>query len=209
MGILPRYQGVAMHDYWKAYLEYGCGHVLCHAHHLRDLTFCSEAEKSRWATQMKALLTRIHQSVEAERSKGETALCVEAFAKYQQAYWKIMQEGDTEHPRPLKPPELPGRTPKSKSRNLWERFCEYADEMLRFAMDFSIPFTNNVAEQALRMMRVKQKISGCFRSTKGAEDFARIRSYIDTLRKQGLSIVEQLKQAMSGEAWMPKMPAPA
>jgi transposase len=207
IGILPQYQGVAMHDYWKAYLEYGCEHVFCHAHHLRDLTFCIEAENSHWAAQMKALLTRIHQSVEQQRLKGETTLSIEAFAKYHQAYWKVMEEGAVEHPRPMRQ-DLPGRVAKSKSRNLWERFYEYASEMLRFACDFSIPFTNNVAEQAVRMMRVKQKISGCFRSTHGAENFARIRSYIDTLRKQGLPIVEHLKKAMTAQAWMPMLPAP-
>lgn len=209
MGILEQYKGVTMHDYWQAYLEYACEHVFCHAHHLRDLTFCMEAENSHWAKEMKALLLQVKQSVEEERLKGEGALSVGQFAKYQQHYWQIMQRGASEHPQPQKQQDLPGRTAKSKSRNLWERFCEHADELLRFALDFTIPFSNNVAEQALRMMKVKQKIAGCFRSMQGAASFARIRSHVDTLRKQGRSILEDLKKAMEGTPWMPLKPAPA
>lgn len=206
LGLLPLYKGVAMHDYWPAYLQYGCEHVFCHAHHLRDLTFCAEQEKSHWALELKALLLQIKQSVEQQRSRGETALAVGVFAHYHQVYGQVMAEGETEHPPPLRP-DRAGRVGRSKSRNLWERFEKHEAEMLRFAMDFSIPFTNNVAEQALRMMRVKQKISGCFRSRQGAEGFARIRSYMDTLRKQGLSIMEHLQKAIAHQPWLPMAPA--
>lgn len=209
MGILPQYKGIAMHDYWKAYLDYGCEHVFCHAHHLRELTFLSEEENSRWAFEMKAWLTQVKQSVEAEVAKGGQALSAGVFARHQQAYWQIMQRGDSEHPLPEKQQDLPGRTARSKARNLWERFYRHASEMLHFACDFSVPFTNNIAEQALRMMKVKQKISGGFRSPGGAENFARIRSYIDTLRKQGLPILKGLRKAIAGEAWLPLLPAPA
>jgi transposase len=208
-GLLTHYRGVAMHDHWPAYLQYGCEHLFCHAHHLRELTFCLEQEKSHWAAQMKALLLGLKQSVEEELSKGNQALDAGVFAAYQQRYCKVMEQGCTEHPLPHKRSLTMGRVAKSKSRNLWERFDRYADEMLRFAMDLSLPFTNNVAEQALRMMRVKQKISGCFRSKGGAAAFARIRSYIDTLRKQGLCIMEHLKNATAGEAWLPLTPAPS
>lgn len=209
IGILPGYKGVAMHDYWKAYLDYGCEHVFCHAHHLRELTFLAEEENSRWALEMKGLLTQIKQSVEEEVAKGGQALSAGVFAKHQHAYWHIMQRGESEHPLPEKEHGLPGRAARGKARNLWERFYRHASEMLHFACDFSVPFTNNIAEQALRMMKVKQKISGGFRSPQGAEGFARIRSYIDTLRKQGLPILEGLKKAIVGEAWLPLMPAPA
>ncbi len=209
MGILPHYKGVAMHDYWGAYLDYGCEHVFCHAHHLRDLSFCMERENSHWAEQMKDLLMHMKQSVEEEASKGSNALSAEVFGGYHAQYCRIMEEGEKEHPLPHRQPGKRGRVAKSKSRNLWERFTDHASEMLRFGCDFSIPFTNNVAEQAVRMMRVKQKISGCFRSKEGAKSFARIRSYMDTLRKQGLAILEFLKKALVGEAWLPKMPAPA
>lgn len=209
MNILPHYKGVAVHDYWPCYLDYGCAHVFCHVHHLRDLTFCIEREKSHWAEEMKELLLQIKQSVEEELSKGNSSLSAEVFGRYHAAYYSIMEQGEKEHPLPQRQKGRRGRIAKSKSRNLWERFERHASEMLRFGCDFSIPFSNNVAEQAVRMMRVKQKISGCFRSKEGAVNFARIRSYIDTLRKQGLSILEWLENALIGEAWLPKMPAPA
>jgi transposase len=209
MCILPLYKGVAMHDYWCSYLSYGCDHVLCHAHHLRELIFCEEQEKSRWAKAMKGLLLDVFDHVEEERQKGECALSAKDFGAYLYRYWEIMEQGGKEHPEPRRQENRRGRTTKSRTRNLLERFIEYGAEMLRFACDFSIPFTNNVAEQAVRMMKVKQKISGCFRSKEGAQNFALIRSYIDTIRKQGLSILQSLKELIEGKPWLPLVPAPA
>jgi transposase len=209
MDILEHFGGVAMHDYWPCYLDYNCDHVFCHAHHLRDLNFCIEAEKSHWAEQMKALLVQMKQSVEEERQKGGCCLSAEVFGRYHTQYWKLLEEGEQEHSLPQKQQGSRGKTAKSKSRNLLERFVEHASEMLRFGCDFSIPFSNNIAEQALRMMKVKQNISGCFRSREGAQGFAVIRSYIDTVRKQGLSIWEWLKEAILGAPWLPLVPAPA
>lgn len=209
MGILGCYEGVAMHDYWPCYLDYDCGHVFCHAHHLRDLTFCVEREKSRWAQEMKALLLEMKQSVEEEAQRGGCCLSAGMFGQYHRRYWELLEQGEREHPLPQNQQGRRGRIAKSKARNLLERFREHASEMLRFCCDFSIPFANNVAEQALRMMKVKQKISGCFRSSEGAEGFALIRSYIDTVRKQGLSIWESLKSAMLANPWLPMAPAPA
>jgi transposase len=198
-----------MHDYWCSYLDYDCDHVFCHAHHLRDLTFCIGQGKSHWAEEMKAFLLQIKASVDKERQKGACCLSAEDFGHYQYRYWQLIDQGEREHPLPRKQQGCRGRTAKSKARNLLERFMEHGAEMLHFACDFSIPFSNNVAEQALRMMKVKQKISGCFRSREGAQNFARIRSYIDTVRKQGLSILESLKNVIVGQPWLPLVPAPA
>jgi len=210
IGILAEYKGVAVHDYWGPYLDYDCEHVFCHAHHLRDLTFCIEQEKSKWAEGIKAFILQVKEKVDEERQRGACCLNAKDFGDFQYRYWQLMEQGEREHPLPRKQAGKRGRTAKSKSRNLLERFIKHGAEMLRFACDFSIPFTNNiVSPQARRMMRVKQNVSGCFRSKEGSQNFALIRGYIDTVRKQGLSILESLRNVLMGNAWLPLVPAPA
>ena len=121
MDILGRYEGVLMHDYWSAYLEYNCEHVFCHAHHLRDLNYCIEAEKSRWAQQMKAFLLRMKQSVEEEHQRGGSCLSAEAFGNCQRQYLEFMEQGEREHPLPRKQPGVRGRvaTPPNAPPGPW------------------------------------------------------------------------------------------
>jgi transposase len=192
MEILPQYLGIAMHDYWKSYLQYGCTHALCNVHHLRDLTFCEEHENSGCATKLKALLLEIKAGVDTRKTEGfknmEEAFISEMEAKYD----AIVAEGYEAHPMPIKEEGKKGVVKKSKTQNLLERFKNHKDDILRFMKDFRVPFGNNVAEQAMRMMKLKQKISGCFRSQQGAVAFAAIRSYIDTARKHGFSVYEAI-----------------
>ena len=199
MNILPGYSGTLMHDYWKSYLEYQCSHVFCHAHHLRDLTFCHEQEKSQWAALMKALLLEMKAVVESSKEQGKQRLDAAQEQMLMEKYEQLMRLGFCEHPLTEKEAGKRGVAKKSKTQNLLDRFQRHKEDMVRFMKDFAIPFDNNIAEQAIRMMKIKQKISGCFRSQSGAQCFAIIRSYIDTIRKQGHSIADALKLAILGK----------
>ena len=200
INILPAYKGRLLHDFWKSYYEYGCDHSLCNGHHLRDLTFCHEEEKSIWAGNARQLLLDLHEKVEIAKCKDANAT---SLSKSQLQYWykkydDLMTEGLRLHPLPKKQEGKRGAVKKSKTQNMLLRFIDHKEEVLDFAKDFLFPFTNNIAEQAIRMMKVKQKISGCFRSKQGAADFADIRSYIATAKKQGVSIMKALSAAIQG-----------
>lgn len=206
MGILADYEGIVMHDYWKSYLDYACSHALCNVHHLRDLTFCEEQEGSRWAGQMKALLLEMKQQVDDCKKQGLTALPLPQQQELSAKYHRLLKRGYKQHPFPQKQRGKKGVVKKSKTQNLLERFALHWENILRFIKDFRVPFSNNVAEQAIRMMKVKQKISGCFRSKEGASWFTTIRSYIDTVRKQGRSIIEAISQAIAGKPFSLSLP---
>ena len=195
-GVLPFYQGRLMHDFWKPYHEFDCDHSLCNVHHLRDLTFCHEIEKSKWAGEAKQLLFDLHKKVIIAKQAGATSL-----SKWQLNYWNkkyddLMEAGLRRHPPPKKQKGKRGVIKKSKTQNMLERFINFKPQILTFAKDFLIPFGNNLAEQAIRMMKLKQKISGCFRSEQGAKDFADIRSYIATAKKQRIPIMHALAEAL-------------
>ena len=207
MGILGIYTGGLMHDYWKSYLDYDCQHYLCNVHHLRDLTFCEEQEKSVWAKQMKALLLAMKQGVDEARALGLQSLTETQHNQYMQRYDTLMVQGNEEHPMPEKQIGKRGAVKKSKSKNLLDRFVKHKEGIIQFVKDFTIPFGNNIAEQAIRMMKLKQKISGCFRSKDGAIVFATIRSYIDTMRKNGYGIMDAITLAIKRKPIIPFLPA--
>jgi transposase/uncharacterized coiled-coil protein SlyX len=202
-GVLPGYQGVLVHDFWKPYNEFDCGHALCNVHHLRDLTFCHEIEKSNWAGKMKQLLLALHKKVLTAKESGLTCLTPGQWRYWSRKYDDWVAAGEAEHPLPQKQPGRRGVVKKSKTRNMLERFRDRKEEILAFASNFLIPFGNNIAEQAIRMMKVKQKISGCFRSEQGAKDFATIRSYIATIKKHGQNVMQALHQAILGNPIRP------
>jgi transposase len=184
----------------QVYYEFGCDHCLCNSHHLRDLTFCHEEEKSIWAADARQLLVDLYETVEAAR---HTDVAATGLSESQLQYWykkydDLMTQGLRLHPLPEKQEGKRGAVKKSKTQNMLMRFIDHKEEILAFAKNFLIPFTNNIAEQAIRMMKVKQKISGCFRSEHGAKDFADIRSYIATAKKQGISIIKAISAAMQG-----------
>lgn len=198
MGVLPVYKGILVHDFWKSYNEFECSHALCNVHHLRDLTFCHEIEKSSWAGQAKQMLLDLHAKVRIAKDAGETSLSKGQLHYWRKKYDDLINEGLRMHPIPKKQKGKRGVTKKSKTQNLIERFVDYKEQILAFAKNFLVPFGNNIAEQAIRMMKVKQKISGCFRSEQGAKDFADIRSYISTMKKQGQPIMQALAAAIQG-----------
>lgn len=191
MGIIPRFTGVLCHDHWKPYYKYSCVHALCNAHHIRELT-CAEEDHQKWATVMKELLLEINKAVD---EAGGKLLSHEAEA-YRLKYREILkQANETECPPPQEAREKgqKGRTKKSKSRNLLERLRDFEDDTLRFMDVDYVPFTNNQGENDIRMTKVQQKISGCFRAMEGAYIFCRIRGYLSTCRKNDVTATEALR----------------
>ena len=201
MGILPEFAGKAVHDGWKSYELYECEHFLCNAHHLRELQFILEHYGQWWAFHLSLLLVTIYRQVEQAKAQGQTALEQEQLDAFTARYEAILAEGLALNPLPtpsLEAPKKRGRPKRSPPRNLLERLGAQQASVLGFMHDFAIPFDNNQAERDLRMMKLKQKISGCFRSENGAKQFCRIRGYLATLRKQGRNILDSLVDLFSG-----------
>lgn len=196
--ILPQFQGIAIHDHWFPYFTYkNVKHGLCNAHHLRELTFIHEQAKEDWAKRMYDLLILAHKEVDKHAELGK--LAPEIQLQIEQTYQQILTEGFAYHAS--LPPLPTGKRGKQKQRdgkNLLDRFHEKRDCVLRFMHDFSVPFTNNQGEQDMRMVKLKQKIAGCFRVFKGGVIFCRIRSYISTARKQKWNIWDALTEAIKG-----------
>ncbi|MCP3925855.1 MAG: IS66 family transposase, partial [Desulfobacterales bacterium] len=162
MGILPEFKGILCHDHWKPYYKLNCTHSLCNAHHLRELTRAWEQDGQQWAKKMKNLLEKINR--EANDSGGY--LDAEQSQKYREKYRSLLKKAEIECPSPKKPRPKGkrGRIKKSKSRNLLERLKDYEQDVLRFMDNENVPFSNNLGESDIRMTKVQQKISGCFRS---------------------------------------------
>jgi len=203
MGILLLFKGTLVHDFWKPYNQYACDHSLCNIHHLRDLTFCEEVEKSTWAAGMIKYLLDTNKKVSTAKEEGKTALSKGQLYYWNKKYDELIETGWNKHPPPKKQNKKRGVVKKSKTQNMIQRFEKYKGAVLAFMNDFRVPFGNNLAEQAIRMMKVKQKISGCFRSEQGAKTFATIRSYISTMQKQGIAAIDALHAAINGSPYMP------
>ena len=198
MGILPFFQGTLCHDHWKPYYTYGARHALCNAHHLRELERAREKDNQQWAPKMSELLKEINKATQA----ADGALAPPEAEEYRLRYRKLLQEAEVECPPPEPPAEgkkKRGRLARSKSRNLLERLRDFEQDVLRFMVDKDVPFSNNLAENDIRMTKVQQKISGCFRSMLGAKMFCRIRSYLSTSRKHGVSATEALTLLFQGK----------
>lgn len=199
MGVLPNYSGTLIHDHWKPYYIYLCIHGLCNGHHIRELKYAAQEDKQSWAAKMRSLLLEINDAVETDAKVLPAKIC----AEYRIKYRKIIKAGERECPLPepiIKPKR--GRIKKSKSRNLLERLRDFENDVLRFMEDPLVPFTNNRGENDLRMTKVQQKISGCFRSMEGAYIFCRIRSYLLTCQKHEVKMTEALELLLQGN--MPK-----
>ena len=197
MGILPRFDGVLVHDHWKPYYHYRCTHALCNAHHLRELERAFEQDNQSWAKDMQQLLLDLNEAVEAAGG----ALSAQDSQAWRLRYRALLREADNQCPPPddTRRPGQRGRLKRSKSRNLLERLRDFEDDVLRFIDEPLVPFTNNQGENDIRMTKLHQKISGCFRSKDGADIFCRIRSYLSTCRKQGLSATEALRLLFAGK----------
>ena len=198
MGVLPIFTGILCHDHWKPYYRYDCIHSLCNAHHLRELERAWEQDQQQWAKYMKELLLEINQTVQNSGGWLDTGLA----EQYKNKFRNLLLEADKECPPPDESQRKGrrGRLKRTRARNLLERLRTFESDVLRFMEDDRVPFTNNQAENDIRMTKVQQKISGCFRSFGGAIIFCRIRSYLSTCRKQGVSASEAL-QLLFNDQW--------
>jgi len=209
IAILPQFHGTAVHDGLAAYWSYmHCQHSLCNVHHVRELNGLLENTPQPWMQRFKWLLLSCQQRVARAKAAGLTALPPAQLAQIERLYDRLIQLALQTHPPPEGgwPRGKRGRVRKPKARNLAERLDKHKRAVLAFVYDFNVPFDNNLAERDLRMLKVQQKISGCFRSWQGAEDFCIIRSYTATLRKQGLSVWAALGALFSPECLLPRFP---
>jgi transposase len=200
--LLDNVSGIVVHDHWLPYYGMpGVLHALCNAHHLRELKALIEIEKEDWARKMHRLLRRASHAVNLARERG-SPLKPGLIALIERRYDAFVAAGLAFHEAqsPLRPDAAPqgcrrrGRKARRTGHNLLLRLANRREDVLRFLADPSVPFTNNQAERDVRMMKVKQKISGCFRSLDGALDFAVIRSFISTAKKQGWNVIHAFTQ---------------
>jgi transposase len=194
--ILPNFEGVSVHDGFASYGKYDSTHALCNAHHLRELRFIVERYEQDWADDMMTLLVEIKTNIAIAQAAGETTLTLTQIADFERRYQEIIEAGLIANPPPPIDPDLPtpkGRRKQTPPKNLLDRLQLHQFAVLLFMHDWRVPFDNNQAERDLRMMKLKQKISGTFRSMEGAQQFCRIRGYISTLRKQGIQVLNALR----------------
>ncbi len=196
IGILPEYHGTCVHDGWLSYTFYPeCRHALCGAHLSRELTYFEELseETQVWASPLKDLLLEMKGEAERACAEGATHLAAERLADLTTEYDNLVIEGLRAQPRPEAPEQI-----CRQARNLLLRLERRKEEVLRFLTDFRVPWDNNQAERDLRMVKLQQKVSGCFRTEEGARRFCRIRSYLSTARKQGHVVLAALEGACRG-----------
>jgi len=204
MGILPNFKGTAVHDHWKSYYGYDCYHALCNAHHLRELTFAYDEYQQEWAGKLIGCLVEAKREVDTARVEGKETLHDCRVSYYKRRYSRILREGIGELPvleTTFK--KKRGKRAQHKIKNLHDRLVDHKHEALSYLYDFEIPFDNNLAERDVRMIKTKQKISGCFRSQSGADRFALIRGYLSTVRKNGINVLDALSSAFAGMPFVP------
>lgn len=196
MGILPEFTGRAIHDHLQGYFKYLCSHGLCNGHHLRELTFLEEIEGEAWAGKMKKCLRAMKASVDYFRGKRKK-LKPELLTYYENRYDRIVREGFALHANDTGPPTKArrGRKAQAPGKNMLDRLRKDKNAVLAFLRHLDVPFDNNQAERDIRMAKLKEKVSGCFRSMEGAKFFARIRGYISTLRKRNMPVFDSIKAA--------------
>jgi transposase len=206
-GVLERFRGCAVHDGWAPYRTFTEAlHALCNAHHLRELLAAEEAGQL-WALGMSCLLLDTKELVERSQAAGRKRLAEQTLQELHASYREVIKTGYEQNPGV--DPDAGGRRPKrTKAQNLLLRLDEREAETLRFAHDFRVPFDNNLVERDLRMIKLQQKISGCWRTRQGAERFLKIRSYLSTARKQGQPPAEVLTRLTAGEPWLPLAAGP-
>jgi transposase len=206
IGILPKRKGKSVHDGYRSYTQYkDVPHAFCNSHHLRDLTFIQERYQQSWAFDMEKLLLEIKQTREETQPIADQ-FSTQQIADFETRYAAVIAVGlqanlilEPETPVPKKR----GKPKQHPAKNLLDHFQTRKREVLAFMYDFKVPFDNNQAERDLRMVKLKQKVSGCFRSKDGAEVFCQVRSYISMARKSGQPALDVLHSALTGSPFVP------
>lgn len=199
------FAGVAVHDGLASYRHYEVEHASCGSHLLRELAGIAEATGQQWPTQLQELMVEMLVAVDQAKTARKTHLAARVLTGYKRRYKQHIAEGVALNPLPP-PTGKPGRPRQGPARALLHRLDIYQDDVLRFAYDFAVPFSNNQAERDVRMVKLQQKISGCWRSQDGAEAFLDVRSYVATATKQGKNAAEALRELFTGNPWLPATP---
>src|SRR5438270_20131 len=205
IGILPQFRGISIHDGWASYFLYDCQHAACIVHLLRELVFLAEDQALEWAADLKELLLDMKQATDQAREQAKPRLDPLEVVDWEARFLELLDEGDRLHPHAIGPPGRRGQCKQSVARNLLDRLRKHQQAVLAFLEDLRVDFDNNLAERDLRMVKVQQKVSGCFRSVAGAEAFSRIRGYMSTLRKQGLPLLSALQATLCGHPVLPSL----
>nr|WP_295409028.1 transposase [uncultured Thiocystis sp.] len=195
-----------VHDHWRASLSTAAEQAFCNAHPLRELIALAEADPvPPWPRRLIARLCEANDTAIAARAAGFAALPSLLVEDVFRRYDAILADAACFHPRRRPPPGSRRRVKQTPAVNLIERLRTQREGVLRFVTDLRVPFDNNLAERDLRMPKLKQKVSGCFRSTEGAEAFATVRSYLSTLRKQSVDLYQALVMTFQGQPPMPRL----
>jgi len=192
MGLLPNYEGILVHDFWKSYFKFPSTHAMCNAHLLRECQGILDNHGGTWAGDMKNFLSLTWHKVKQKR-KQEEKLKEDEVEEIFEKYDKIVKDGQEALGEILK------CQVRTAAKNLLIRFADYKADILRFVVDDRVPFDNNQAERDVRMVKVKSKVSGSFRTMEGAKQFASVRGFISTLRKQGREVLQSLGEAVAGK----------
>lgn len=201
--VLPEYSGIAIHDCWSSYWFYEVQHGLCCAHLLRELNGVSDndpPEQAEWAKEMRALLLEMNRYKDEVLNQEKPALSPEKAAEYEAQYDKIIGRAYKTNPVPEQPSGKKGRPKRGKRLALIDRLAQHKEEVCLFLHNLLVPFTNNLAEQSVRMVKVKTKVSGCFRTQEGASSFVKIMSYVQTAAKHGVPAFFAISQAILGNS---------
>jgi transposase len=197
-GILPGFGGVAVHDGWAPYWHYQVEHALCGAHLLRELDAVADEPRQGWAAGMRELLTDATAATDQARAAGAAQVDDQTRDRLHARYQRLLEDGYAANP-----PRGARRQQRSPAARLLGRLDRHRAEALRFLEDLGVPFTNNQAERDIRMVKLQQKISGCWRTLPGARAFLTVRSYLSTARKQDMNAFDVLQQLFGGRPWLP------
>jgi transposase len=206
IGILPQFKGTLVRDGFSSYKWYEqCRHSLCNVHLLRDLVFVEESspEQQIWTTPLAKLLLKIKDDLAKVKAETDAQFSAQTKNDFLRRYDQLVKKADRLNPPPPRRKDVGDAAKKPSTqptpRRLVNRLQRHRDEVLRFMSDTSVPFDNNGSERDLRMVKLQQKISGCFRTPDGARSFCRVRSYLSTARKQGHSLLSSLERAFNGK----------
>lgn len=201
IGIIPGYRGIMLHDCWKPYFTYDkAEHALCCAHFLRELVYADEVKHQKWAKPLEDLLYEMLNERKRLLELGKSCFSKEQTEVYSSRYDALVAQGLEANPLQERRKGQMGAPKKGEMRSLLERLRDRKHQILRFVEDWNVPFTNNTAEQAIRLYKVKEKVSGCFRTKQGAEEYADIMSYTNTAHKHGVGFFDAIKAALTGAA---------